>query len=107
MRVAGQKSKLDEERGERIDGLIGLEVAEGSRMPKTERLKIGRIGERRDAGPLAGAPPEQAVCRERAARLFPLTGFGGERAHGSLKACAAPWPSAVAPGGSSHHVSIW
>ena len=105
--VAGQKSKLDEERGERIDGLIGLAVAESSRMPETERLKIGRIGERDDAGPLARASPEQAVCRERAARLVPLTGFGGERAHGTSHGLRAPLSSAVAPGGSSHHVSIW
>jgi hypothetical protein len=56
--VAGLEPKLDEERGERIDGVVGLALGQGARASEAERRQIGRIGKGDDARSLAGAPPQ-------------------------------------------------
>ena len=102
-RVAGLEPKLDEERGERIDGRVGLAIGEGLRHAEAERLQIGRIAQRGHAWSLARATPQQSVRRKRRANLLPLDRFGVER-HGrsGLVSRLAAAPAS----GSSHQESI-
>ena len=57
-RVAGLEPRLDEERGERIDGRVGLAVGEGFRLAEAERREVGRIAKGGHPRSLAGATPQ-------------------------------------------------
>ncbi len=79
--IARIESKLEEERGQCVDRLVGLGIREAARPRLPEQGPVRRIDQRHGVRLLPRTPPQQPFGSDRTALLLDLHVRGRERAH--------------------------